>query len=823
MAAHILYLGAGMGDIAQANATGVDPDAFNAGSGRRANIHNAGSITVVASAVGWTSAHAVATGLIQTIDPPATATANFTNTLLGSFKVTAKASAATHATATANGIQQFVSATQKANAHVYNSGLIEVTAQATALAFATAVVNHGVQQSALGASQTAQAQIFNYASGTISIGAHALADGPFNNFANANITAGIQQLASSGVGNTPEVAHVSLSNQGNINIFAGATAESGINTNTANATITAGISQFARADSSALASILNGGAIGITAHGIAHGYTSASAQANVFNGIVQQAALLGTDQFEARALINNRTSGEIDIKAFATATVTGNFSAVATAYIQYGISQVAHGTNQARANITNLGSIDIVAKANATGASAYDVAKITSGIYQHASGSGVGDTATDYLVNFGGDISVSAKAVAHGQNQATAWGTLNYGIAQYALGANNAFAKLSNAGDIHLTAFAHATATNSAHAYADMVFGVFQSAHAFLDANAAARAVVNNTSGELGILVSARATASGPVSANAHLSNWGIFQSVGGGTQGHATIANGGTIDILVKAHAEGDDAYAQALIGSGTSAAGIAQIVTATNSAVASIGNYRGGQIGVTAQATAINTAAGAATANAWVSAPGISQLATGAKHAQVAIHNTSGTIAIRAIASASAPSGFASANAFIQTGIWQRAFTGATATPSFAKDVLTNNGEIDIIARATAKGASTANAHAAISYGISQVAIGGDTASDQLVNGGLLNIKALAQATGDFASATANMSNAALFQLASAGDDHLLAAAKITNASGGTIKLIDRATANGDSYAFAHANFTGRHFSKCAQRQHRIGIPFQ
>lgn len=699
-----------------------------------------GAVSVRADAAAYATTGAVDAdaSIVTAVDQYAVADRNVTVGLTNGGVIDAIASAYANSTgseANANasitrGISQDGNSIEGGNEamSLTNNGTINI--RSSALASATAVNDTDTSSTSSGAYATASA------------GANA----------DASIDTGISQLANSGV------TTVALTNSGEININAEAGAY----------VAATEVSPSAFASANAYATTSDGA--------YADALAGANAYADVENGISQVAGGVGS------ASVSLTNSGSINIGATADAGApsasalafasASDSSAFATAYaganadanIGNGIYQSASlESGAATVSLTNNGAIDISAAADADGYSAYADAEarvwdedsyanaqagaiadayISNGISQQASGStagvtlgnGEGDSINvSSLANAGADwaaayanayASISDSAYANAFAGADAHAGIGNGIYQYASASSESGAGtvgLTNAGLIDVDATATANADN-----------VFASAYATATSDAGAYA-------------------SAGANAYANIEN-GINQQAYGATAG-VTLSNSGTIDIAAAATATSYSAdaladananswvYADASATAGASAGayignGINQYAS-TSGGAATVGLTNDGLIDISAVANATGdnafASAGAyandweanadayagASADAYIS-KGINQEAYGST-AGVTLYN-SDTINIAAVAEAAAYSADAQAGA--------NAYTGADASAT-----------------------AGAEAYAGIGTGIYQYASAeGGTATVGLTNDGLIDISAVAVATGDNASATAN-----------------------------------------------------------------------
>jgi hypothetical protein len=455
------------------------------------------------------------------------------------------------------------------------------------------------------------------------------------------------------------------------------------------------------------------------------------------------------------ATITNGSTGQIKDDV---ATVSGS------AFINEGIHQSANATGGgASVNIDNSGLIEISAEGNGALTPvgvAQATAEVTSGIHQHALGVNtvLAPTEVDASVALTnestGIITVVAAANVFGLTSARAFATVDTGISQFAF--------VSQLGATHQEGGASVALTND---------------------------------GLITIAARAHATGAAFASADAVVTDSGIFQEASGGDVSSVTLTNslGATLNVDATAVAHASTGRAEAFA---TVSSGIQQEVFAggdQDSATITLTND--GTINVHAIASAF----GATEATAFASVDtGISQTAEDATVSNATITNT-GTIDIVAHAHAVA-SGFAEATATVNFGISQTA-TGSGLAGSSATDTLTNSGTLNIHAIATASGATSAFAFASVDNGILQTARDAVVTNATLTNSGTIDIAALAlaKATGR-ASASATI-NTGISQNAD-GDALAASSATVTLTNSGTINLHAIATADGGPTASASAS---------------------
>jgi len=740
---------------------------------------------------GDNSSVALTNSLGATLNVDATAVAHAT---AGHAHAIATVSSGIFQEATAGGDQDSATIT------LTNDGTINVHAIASAFGAGTATafasVNTAISQSAL-ASFDSNATITN--TGTIDVLAHAVASAGNLAKATAHVDSAISQSAS-GSAITGSAATVTLTNSGTINIHAIASANAST-TAKAFASIDNGIEQSAFDATVTNATLTNSstGTIDIVAHAIANAAGFASASATVSNGISQSVDGSGLAGSSASATLTN--DGTINIHAIATAAAGVNATAFAS--VSTGISQEAFDAFTSNLSLTNSGTIDIVAHAIANAAGdASAQAIIDTGIEQFATGSDLAlSSVTVSLTNSStGTINIHALASANGGTTGSAFATVFSGIDQFAEEGTNTNVSLTNDGTIDIVAQAIANATGKAIAFASVDTGISQFASGFGAAATSASVSLTN-SGTINI--HAIASADGGPTAHAFATiDTAIQQAAEGAFDASVALTNSGTISIHAIANATATGA-ARAVASINNSA--ISQFASATTStgstSSVSLTNTSTGTIDILAHAVALGGVT--ATASALLPNNGIRQEADGADSASVSLDNA-GTINIEAIAHAD-PTGRALANAFIATSsdsaaILQEAF--ASNNDVAATVSLTNSGNINIEASASATGGTSGVANAVVVHGISQVADNANVASATLTNSGHLDIGAKAFASGSSAFAHATV-RTGVRQFAT-GDSSLgsAATASLTNTSTGVIDIHAGASAIAGTFASAVAS---------------------
>jgi hypothetical protein len=667
-----------------------------------------------------------------------------------------------------------------------DGGAINITAdadaQANTFARADATIVAGVSQNATG-TQSASALINNLNGAQLNIVASANARGDatasalaFNNYA-------IQQTADA------DVAVASIVNSGTINLRADASAVADTGNALATADINAGVAQSAVGNERAEVTFDNtgGAAYGanIVADAYAEGFTDADAYARIATGLYQFASAVAAGG-EAVVVAN----GPVNVLADADA-VAEDGAAFASADITYGISQSASGGDLASVTFNNDGDMFVAALAQAVGTNATASASLGTGIYQYASANDPGASADVTLVNGAGQLNLVAEALATADEFfAEANATIrSNGIYQQAVGDDIATVGLLNNGGITIAALAGASGATGAEATATIDgFGIYQAA----SAEGVSISLTNNA--DLDIMVTAVARAdTGTADAVAQIREGGIYQTAIGQTQASASLKNlnGANLDIVASASAIGTAvASASATLYSYP----IFQNASATGTdGTATVSLINSGTINIVADAFASATD-GSAFAKATLYSAA-EQYATAEDIASVVLDNTGGaaySLNIRAEADAIGATQ-ATANVYLGTGVYQ--YASATGPDGVASAFLA--GPVDVIADANAvadDGSAFASAY--LSNAVEQIVSGGDLASATIGNDGEMIIAALANASGNDASATAYV-DTGVYQLATADSVQLA----LTN--GASLVVIAQADAVADAgSALAYAS---------------------
>jgi uncharacterized protein with beta-barrel porin domain len=734
--------------------------------------------------------------------------ASIVNTAAGSIKV--DVATVSGAVTIDTGIIQSANATAgSASVNLDNSGLIEISSIATGaltpvgVAQATARITSGIHQRATGVGSSSTAvdasvALTNESTGTINIIAAANVFGSTSARAFASVETGISQFAfvtqGGAVSSQEGDATVSLTNDGVITIGAHAHATAGLFARADASISDSGIFQEADNGDNSTVTLTNslGATLNVEATAVAAASFEAEATAEVIQG-VGQFATAGGDQDSASVTLNN--DGTLNI--LANATAHAGTDAFAFAFIDTAISQEADESFSSNVTLTNTGTLNIVAKANAAGSSFADAeATIDFGIFQFASGSGLAaSTATVNLTN-SGTINIHALATANGGTDATASASVDNAVSQTADNAVNTSVTLTNSGTLDIVAQAHAVAGSDALAHATIESAITQSADGDGLPASTASVTIDN-SGTLNIHALATATGGTDARAEAFVET-AITQSAFDAVTTNVTLTNSGTLDILGQAianavsFAEATVTFEEPVIqqsADGDGLVGATANVTLTNS----------GTINVHAIASAHGGTDASAFAS--LSSAAISQGAFDAVNTNVTLNN-SGTIDILASAIAGSATGFAQADATVDSGVFQEA-TGAAIAASVATVNLTNSGTINVHAFASANGGTEALAFASVDTGISQEAFDAVTEHVSLTNSGTIDIgaHAVANATG-FASASAD-AGSGVFQRAD-GSGLAASTASVDFNNSGTFNLHATATAHGgtDASAFAFAS---------------------
>ncbi len=624
-------------------------------------------------------------------------------------------------------------------------------------------------------------------------------------------------------------AVASLTNSGTITIVGSAKAHATNGAASAIGVVASGggVIQSVVASGSAAGSLNNSGTISVAGLAAATGVAGAFAGAEVSGGLVQIASAVhggslsltnsGTVNVIASAAAHG-TAGFHATTTFVGTGTTGHFTTIevaspvrAQAINLAGLVQEAHVFNgNAAASLTNSGTVNIIAMANAIGAGATmatasgtlkanvdALAVVGDGILQrvtasNASSATVAAHATANLTN-SGKITIAAVANAKntGTGSAVASAIVSHAVDQAAGAIGNASATISNSGSLAIDAVANATGGTTAAANALVHSGIGQlavsgkgTANATL-VNAAGGAGTTAFSGSISVIANAKATnVAGVAHAGASIAT-GISQ-VASGVVGNALVNNEGSITIGAVATANGG----LSAIASGAVDGGLIQVANAYPlvTSTASFTTKTTTSLGAVVTHTHFyNTGAVVGNASASITNSGTLDV--------VAEGNAIGT-------------GAASAHALVTDGIYQSAHAGAvtlgTGTTAHsvggnATATIENSGTIAIVANAVATG-SNAHASANVLDGIFQAAIASvGNASASINNSGSITVAALAKAkaTAGFAGATADITRGVMQTAVSHGGGNV--SDKLVNS--GTISVIASAAAVGMTSASAHA----------------------
>lgn len=828
---NVVALGTGSTDegAGVAFVEGFDQSAL--GNGAEASVDNSGSFSVLANVAvdsgNVSTGVAIASGIDQlatayatqatvvfangTTTPTsftgsATAVGPATATLNNSGSITVMAVVESHgdevafAGATASAIGQVAAGTD-ASLEITNSGSI-VSLASLSSSGRTAFGGVGAIGFQQGAQGTVEAEASFDNAGTFQVVAQAEADGEVGAFLNATAFAGVQNIQSDGL------ATASIANSGTMDIRATVDAVAG-DTSTFDMA-------FAFADAHGLGQLANGqqaqlefensgtfqllAEVNSTAGDLALGSAVAS-------GAIQQIAFGGFDSGTASASIDN--SGSILVGAMAD--VAAGSTAAALAGVTKAFAQVAVASDEADADLTNTGSIALIAEAEALAAGG-DVTDIGSaqafafGINAAASATGAAGFASVNLSN-AGSIDINGMAHATGSGLAQAIGTAASGLVGTAnvVGSGLAEVDLANSGELTLVGMAEATGGYTAHATGIAVRGL--SASSFGGGDAAAD-IAN--SGELTLVADAHATAGTNAVAVAIAID--AINAVVQAGNGDATsnVANSGDLDLVANATASALNAQAFAIVGGTLFSGGLLQSAGAVNGD-ASVQADNSGAISMMADALANGDVIASASA---VGGPGVNQFAFATSGDAFSGLNNSGSLDFGAHAEANgANSAYADALFFNAIGQFASAFGGEGSVE------LTNDGSISIGILAEAHGDAAAGALAIASHEIGQVAFSiGNDATVALDNSGSIELNVGAIAEGSVASATAALATG-LIQVAQVNGS---GAASVTLDNSGSIDMAAIAEAespDGAAAAFAELGGAVSQFAAAVSSQFASG----
>jgi outer membrane autotransporter protein len=773
-------------------------------NGTHADFTNAGLLKVTgggAAAYVGVSQHASGTDAVE---------ASITNSATGSIKVDVATVDAFGSIQT--GLIQDANATAgSASVNIDNSGLIEISSVATSpivpvgVAQATAFIASGIHQRASGVNSgtssvvDASVALTNESTGTINIVAAANVFGLTSARAFASVETGISQFAfvsqKGAVSSQEGDASVSLTNDGVITIGAHAHATGAAFARAFASISDTGIFQDARGGDNSTVTLTNslGGTLNVEATAVAGAAADAEATAELVQGI-GQFATAGGDKDSANVTLQN--DGTLNI--LASGTANAGTDAFARGFIETAVSQEAFDAFSTNVTLNNTGTLNVVAKAIAAGTSFAEAeATIDFGLFQEADASGIaGASANDTLTN-SGTINVHAIASANGGTDASAFAQNSNAVSQEAFDGVTENVSLTNSGTLDILAQAIVNAGSFALAEATIDSAIRQSA----DGDALVGSTANVTLTNSGTInIHAIATAKGGTDAEAFASVFtAISQEAYDAVNTNVTLTNSGTLDILAKAiatapdFAEAEARFEDSVIAQSADGSGLA-------ASTATINLTNSGALNV----HAIATAHGSTEAEAFASfeTAAIEQSAFDAVNTSVTLTN-SGTIDILASAIAGGATGFALAEASIDTAAIYQSADGDDLAASTASVNLTNSGTINIHAFASANGGTEAEAFASVNTGISQNAFGAVVENVSLTNTGTIDIgaKAVANAAG-FALAEATASSGA-FQFAD-GSGLAASTATVDFNNSGTFNLHATAVAHGgtDAEAFAFAD---------------------
>jgi uncharacterized protein with beta-barrel porin domain len=678
---------------------------------------------------------------VQTANSPGAT--SVTNTISNSGAINihaiANAVAANNATAsaTADGFSQIAFGGITTDNTITNSGTLStivVSAEANAtgaFASANALVYGAWQDADDNGEGSASSTLTN--EGSIIIVADAEANATtLSAFAGATAGYAVDQHVTGA-----DTAAASIVNSGSISLIATAEAISTTDDARASASVVRGLAQFATAtaaDGIATSDITNSGSILIVAqaHAVAAS-EDAFASAHVSTAITQFATATGVTG-SALVSIENTSSGVLTVAANATATASTSATAVAT--FGNGVLQVAEGGLTAGVDLSNSGSISLVANAEANGFDAEAVARFNgAAISQYASATGVGSEATASLTNSASAfLVIGADAQASGEF-ASASAYVGTGIFQETEIAETSGVTLTNAGSLVILANAvasDAVSGNVAEAGAEVAGAVVQVGSADGSLASVATATLTNT-GTIAIQAEANATALGGSAAAEALAG-GIGQAAYNAADASTLISNSGTISVSASAIAHGDGlAQAQALAG-GAQQEGSA---TALGLVTTSFVNSASGVFAVSADATAVADDLVASVGGALAGAIGLRQDLTGTGTAGTASFANAGIFSVDASASADALNGVALAAA---------AGYSVAGTDIAGDDILlavTNSGTLSVSAFAAAPDIAGALANGIV---VSAAGVSGNVA-----NSSFNSLHVTAEAIGDIANASA------------------------------------------------------------------------
>ncbi|MES0880797.1 autotransporter outer membrane beta-barrel domain-containing protein [Roseibium sp. SCP14] len=695
-------------------------DAANNNLLAEAVFGNDGALTISAIAIAGAQATTVALSraeasvsmssvIFQNAKDAAQSAVNFTNT--GTVEMLAQVQAVGDSDAEADadlnsGIYQQVNDGDILTASVLNSGsqsldfLVRVTATADS-ADASASMNLGIYQR-LSNGDEAYLSLDN--SGSINIVAEANAFGKTTARAEADNDAIWQRASSIGA-----ISELELTNDGALNIQAVANAV-GASQVMAGAEVSEALQQSVFNSEQVTTNITNTGELNIIAVAQAYGSATsgyaatASAVADIEEAIYAYANGNAGSGANAAATFSNTGSLSIELRATAIAKRT---SAYANAEMSSLVEQFAGNADTASVVITNSGTLDVIAEADAFGRT-QAIAEVSGedvGIRQIAETTNNNISAIASISNSGslivsGDANALAQAQSNGN--ATADATFETVFYQHADNANTASVSLTNSSTLSISNTARAEATGAsgvAIATAEITNAIYQEASADGGAGSLASAYLDN-SGTLELMAVASAVASSRATARAELDGNPIDQVVTNGSTALAEITNSSTLSLSVGAFAEAFDASAFA------SAAPVYQSVSAVTGGDATASFENSSSFIMRADARALGQHGGQTTTSASARASAhvhalTQSVAGGGDPAAMLRFTNSSIFGAYATATASANAG-TTANAStayaFAFGYVGDAGTGKTADIDFS-----NTGTFEIMANARLAGAGS------------------------------------------------------------------------------------------------------------------------
>ena len=357
---------------------------------------------------------------------------------------------------------------------------------------------------------------------------------------------------------------------------------------------------------------------------VAKGFGSANAVADFTNS--------GTINLDANA-------NAIALAGTGTATNAGGF-AHASAHERTAVVEgaVAFGSGNASANLTNSGTINIIAAATASGTGAFAHGHVYNGIFETAFASGNGNAAATFdnsgAINIAGVAhAVATVNTASAQGRiigATTGGTVpQIGQLVVAHAGGNASASMTNSGSISVIGSAVATGVKGGFATAENIDAVGQ--RVFATSGAGSANLTN--SGTMTIAAIAKGNATGQATAHALLEQ-AVQQDIFAGN-GSATgsITNSNSIVIAAQATAHGNGSIGTLHVGTGATATTITYPIGVGASATANIGVIqRDHAINGPASASLVNS--GTLSVSAIANATGAGATAT--QHVGVGTHRS-------------------------------------------------------------------------------------------------------------------------------------------------------------------------------------------